>query len=670
MPSSHLIVSRLLSLLLFASISSLALSEYEALSVLKDFADSFLAPNNARIAHSINSTLFAPDVKGTADVSTNFDGRELSTEYLFGLFVNTAADPTDPSIFGTPIAYNVTALVVEHQTISTSIKFEFHYPVLNQTFPIQIDAFLLINDQKQIQQYDASFRRWAWATDVIIPQLIPHMAARVSLPSTANDSTVLREYFTQKICHAAMNYCNGTNEQYDLYEHCADFLNGREVGQSYRMGEDNLACRQLHVPMVPLRPSVHCPHIGPSGGDMCIPRDYDQVVLASHFPVGWVAPKYVTPENVDEVLHIEAVNGQPLNPLLEVALSDGDAHSWDPTLYPTALLGYLLFFYVVSHVLQFIYNTRSHVFCSLSLEHQRNVVIYTMNITFTFIALALELVATPAFAGRYALWEVQCLRTGGVVVSGLYVFELVYRLKTRIPLIIHHFLTIFAISFTVSVFEYTQSMTYLISAVVWLFQATTEQLTFVALIGYRLDWDGRVVGRMLKIAAIQTFVFKSASAIGLIVYWGLHQDYTYRSVDKAWTAMVFIIAMGLLLTQIWGSWATYTLGRRVTGTPSLLPRSESSQDSPESKSGHKRSDSEVSQGHVPVANGGGDGYTEVTMEEIDRTAVSTLPRQVTLPNVTSEEEPIRRQSSNISARRVPLPQSPEPPSANTSNIGT
>lgn len=27
---------------------------------------------------------------------------------------------------------------------------------------------------------------------------------------------------------------------------------------------------QIHQNMVPLRPEVHCPHIGPSGGGMCV----------------------------------------------------------------------------------------------------------------------------------------------------------------------------------------------------------------------------------------------------------------------------------------------------------------------------------------------------------------------------------------------------------------
>jgi hypothetical protein len=57
-----------------------------------------------------------------------------------------------------------------------------------------------------------------------------------------------------------------------------------------------------------------------------------------------------------------------------------------------------------------------------------------MNILFTTVALALELVAAPAFADDYALYQVQCLRTAGTLISGLYIFELIYRLKMRLPL--------------------------------------------------------------------------------------------------------------------------------------------------------------------------------------------------------------------------------------------
>ncbi|WVW82297.1 hypothetical protein I302_104303 [Kwoniella bestiolae CBS 10118] len=688
-PLSQTILNLILGVTLSSEIGLIrpvgALSEYQVLQVVKGFADSYLAPENVEVARSINSTLFAEDVTGTADLSTNFDGRELSTEYLFGLFVNTAEDPDDPSPFGSPVSYNVTALLVQHNYISTSIKFQFHYPILNETVPVQIDAFMQVNEKSEIQQYDVSFRRWAWATDLLIPKLIPYMAASLNLSNETEQSAILRQYLSTKICKTAMQYCTGANEQYRNEEECMGFLNGREIGEWYRMGEDNLVCRHLHVPMLPLRPSVHCAHIGPTGGDMCIARDYQQVVMDSHFPQGWLAPKYVTPENQDEVQDIDAVSGEELDPLLEIALSPGDSHSWDPTLYATALLGYFLMFYVVSNILWFIYFRRSSIFPTLGLEHQKNIVMYTMNIIFTTIALALELVATPAFAGRYALWEVQCLRTGGVLVSALYIFELIYRLKMRTPMIAHHFLTIIAISFTVTVFEYTQSMSYLNSAVIWLFQATTEQPTFLGLLGYRLDWNPRTVSKILKIAAVQTFIFKTASAIALVVYWGIHQNYAYRSMDKAWTAMVFILAIGLMLTQIWGSWVTYQIAIRIIKQPILsnpaLKRSnlaiyQTIRLKPEDQNqSHKRSESS---GSGTATNDEEGGYE--TMVDIPSPgrypSTTTLNRLPSLSSLREEAKRKRLMSNsdyNIVSEKVnnglsvnhihnpaeiPLPQSP------------
>jgi len=42
-------------------------------------------------------------------------------------------------------------------------------------------------------------------------------------------------------------------------------------------------CRSVHKNMVSFRPQVHCPHIGPTGGAMCIARDYLQVAMGYPF---------------------------------------------------------------------------------------------------------------------------------------------------------------------------------------------------------------------------------------------------------------------------------------------------------------------------------------------------------------------------------------------------
>ena len=58
-----------------------------------------------------------------------------------------------------------------------------------------------------------------------------------------------------------------------------------QVGESYQLGFNTLACRSLHIHMLPLRPSVHCPHIGKTGGGLegCANRDYVSTVSGNPF---------------------------------------------------------------------------------------------------------------------------------------------------------------------------------------------------------------------------------------------------------------------------------------------------------------------------------------------------------------------------------------------------
>ena len=55
-----------------------------------------------------------------------------------------------------------------------------------------------------------------------------------------------------------------------------------------------------------------------------------------------------------------------------------------------------------------------------------------MNTIFTTIALGLQLSASRAFIEEYRSYQVKCLRLVDVIVSSLYIFELVYRLKMRL----------------------------------------------------------------------------------------------------------------------------------------------------------------------------------------------------------------------------------------------
>ncbi|OCF34054.1 hypothetical protein I316_04401 [Kwoniella heveanensis BCC8398] len=567
----------LVSSMLLGSVS--ALSSFEYLQVTKDFADAFMPSTGSDLVASLESkkALFAEDVVGTVDIAGDINGRDFSTDFLFGLFLGAAQNPKVPSPIGLPISYNVTAAVVEHNTVSAGIKFELSYPILNQTFPIELEAFLTIDDNKQITQYDLIFRRWAWATDTIIPLLTPYMAEMLGMADT-NSTVTLHQFLAYASCQQVMTYCNGTNAQYESTLECMSTAQTLSTGEFYRVGENNLACRAVHAPMLQLSPETYCPALGAGGGSFCTDRDYTQTVRGDHFTQGFLAPKYVTPENQKIVKDIWASSeDQTLSPLLEISMSSQDAHSWEPTFYATCTFAYFIFYYFFAKVTDFMFKRFNKAYKELPRELQKNVTMYLMTIVFTAVALALQLVGSPGFHGEWHYWEIRCVRLAGVLTVALYIFELVFRFNMRLPLVAHHVLTIFAISLGVTTLEYTQNPCYMLSGIVWLFQATTEQPTFVGLMGYRLKWRKETVAWILKISSIQTFVFKAASAVALLVYWGLHQNYTYRSMDIVWTAFVWIIAIGLFLTQIWGSYVTYIIGVRILRKRPVAPeRTDSS----------------------------------------------------------------------------------------------
>lgn len=57
-----------------------------------------------------------------------------------------------------------------------------------------------------------------------------------------------------------------------------------------------------------------------------------------------------------------------------------------------------------------------------------------MTIVLTTAALALQLAPLRRAFGHYAVWEVQTIRTAAIMISSLYIFELVFRFNMRYPL--------------------------------------------------------------------------------------------------------------------------------------------------------------------------------------------------------------------------------------------
>ncbi|KAL8687125.1 MAG: hypothetical protein Q9218_006613 [Villophora microphyllina] len=126
----------------------------------KKFLDNFIYPANTIIAQSINSTLLAEDVQGRVDITRTFDGRELNTEYLFGLFANlAAAKPGAVTLLGVPLSYEVLHFAANQNVVSALTRFQFNFTALNLVIPVEIDAWNTYNSKGEISQYDATFNQ-------------------------------------------------------------------------------------------------------------------------------------------------------------------------------------------------------------------------------------------------------------------------------------------------------------------------------------------------------------------------------------------------------------------------------------------------------------------------------------------------------------------------------
>ena len=192
-----------------------------------------------------------------------------------------ALNPKAPSLLGYPVNYTITHFTANQNIASAATIITFNFSSLGLVLPIEIDTWNLFDADGKILQYDATFKWFQYFMDTAIKAVMPAIEA--------NTQQQAIQYFTAAlasgICSTHQSYCNGTNQQYANYSSCVDFMTTQiRFGQAYELGMNTLLCRMVHQNMIPYRPAVHCPHIGPSGGNMCVDdRSYEYTVLQPYF---------------------------------------------------------------------------------------------------------------------------------------------------------------------------------------------------------------------------------------------------------------------------------------------------------------------------------------------------------------------------------------------------
>jgi len=79
------------------------------------------------------------------------------------------------------------------------------------------------------------------------------------------------------LCGSIQQLCTGSNLQYKDVAECVNVLHTKRFGIADELWGDDVVCRFVHVLLARIRPEVHCPHVGPTGGGKCVDVQYDQV---------------------------------------------------------------------------------------------------------------------------------------------------------------------------------------------------------------------------------------------------------------------------------------------------------------------------------------------------------------------------------------------------------
>ncbi|KAF7340322.1 Secreted protein [Mycena venus] len=253
----------------------------QMLGFLQQFNTDFSYPRNVEVAKSINYTGFSEDIVGRVDVTETFIGRELNTEYLFGLFASLSTGTSTP-LLGVPLNGTLVDLVVENNLIIATTLRDFNWTVA--IVPTLWQLKFLFDDEGLVTQYDAILYRSSALFASIWPKVAKAVIKELNLPPNTSDTVALQTRAALDVCSAHESYCLGDNQQYNSTKDCMDFvLNTIPLGEVWQGGQNTAFCRYIHTPMLSLRPAVHCPHVGPSGGGMCIEHTYESMVQEMPF---------------------------------------------------------------------------------------------------------------------------------------------------------------------------------------------------------------------------------------------------------------------------------------------------------------------------------------------------------------------------------------------------
>ncbi|KAJ7476686.1 hypothetical protein FB451DRAFT_1087339 [Mycena latifolia] len=235
-------------------------------------------PANAKIitegASAVPPGLFNVNATGRVTPVGEFFGFNDSIEYFFGLApLPTGSPPNGVISNATLVAFTSGCAEVAASTVYLTVS----------TLNADGSAGAYISTLKQIAFWHFDATGAVLQYDAWIPSLdlFSVLAHGFDTSSPAGMNTTI-----QAVCGQQAQTCIGDNMVYSSADDCFQTLASKPFGRLDEAWGDNVVCRSIHVLLTKIRPEVHCPHVGPTGGGKCIDVAYNDVYFNDQFLFG------------------------------------------------------------------------------------------------------------------------------------------------------------------------------------------------------------------------------------------------------------------------------------------------------------------------------------------------------------------------------------------------
>ncbi|KAJ3331383.1 hypothetical protein HDU93_009778, partial [Gonapodya sp. JEL0774] len=200
---------------------------------------------------------FAANVTGRISPFGRMKDIDDTIDYLYGSFGANAPNKSF-SFFPAITAYNISAFASTGAVAHAFIEFTTQHPTTGATKYLRAQGMFRFADDQALSR--------VWLYDLYFVNMNAYFKELWGSPSLYD--------MIGKACPAIRNVCgNGLDAPWPLVN-CEVGLAFKQLGEAALLGDDNVLCRAMEANLVPLRKSVHCANLGPSGGSRCTAYNY------------------------------------------------------------------------------------------------------------------------------------------------------------------------------------------------------------------------------------------------------------------------------------------------------------------------------------------------------------------------------------------------------------